>query len=80
MKHARAVRAHSPSGHEPIGVTAVDYNGDGKLDLVVEAINTNIVEGTLVGFVSLDLYTGGGSGGCAICPFSTTTIRPLSVS
>jgi RHS repeat-associated protein len=51
-----------PTGHLAIGVIAVDYNSDGKTDLIVEASNTNISDGAGT-FVNLDLYTGSGSGG-----------------
>jgi RHS repeat-associated protein len=50
-----------PSGHQAYGVTTLDYNGDGKLDLAVAVHNTNVVEGTGV-FTSLDLFTGGSGG------------------
>ena len=52
-----------PSGHLAIGVDTLDYNGDGKPDLVVEADNTNVEEYSGYPFVSLDLLTGNGSGG-----------------
>ena len=51
-----------PSGHLAIGVTAVDYNSDGDLDLVVEAANTNVSDAGGPS-TNLDLYTGDGSGG-----------------
>ena len=49
-----------PSGHLAIGVTAVDYNGDGDNDLVAEVQNPDF-EGDYP-FVALDLLTGDGSG------------------
>jgi hypothetical protein len=61
-----------PSGHLAIGVTTIDYNADGKADLAVSALNTNLMEGTAP-FVSLDLLTGNGSGGFS----DTATIQTI---
>ncbi len=50
-----------PTAHQAKALTAVDYNGDGKLDLVVESANTNLVEAGLP-FMDLDLFSGAGTG------------------
>jgi RHS repeat-associated protein len=59
------------SGHTAVDVTAVDYNGDGKLDLVVESA-TAVAGGTGT-FACLNLFTGTGSSGA---PFTAATSTP----
>ena len=50
-----------PSGHLAIGLTSLDYNDDGYIDLVAEVKNTNVEEDDQP-FVALDLFAGDGSG------------------
>ena len=51
-----------PAGHLAIGVTTLDYNSNGDIDLAVEVENTNVEEDGDP-FVSLDLLAGDGAGG-----------------
>jgi RHS repeat-associated protein len=64
-----------PSGHLATGIVAVDYNADGKLDLVVEANNTNVEEDSIP-FVNLDLFEGSGTGSFAYLSTNFTTAHP----
>jgi YD repeat-containing protein len=64
-----------PSGHLAIGVTTLDYNSNGDIDLAVEVNNTNVEEGSIP-FVSLDLLTGNGTGGFS----DTSTYQTVTVA
>ena len=64
-----------PAGHQADAVAALDYNGDGKPDLVVAATNTNVYDAAGY-FLSLDLFQGTGPANINLFTATSSYLTP----